>query len=123
MFFNGVGIPASSTDGRKPMIASLFIIFQEFDRLLPAHAWQEQFERCWKRGRSWDKANKVSLDAPKEHMIGLPPSESTGGICQALITKVGVGLRMNAVMKKKTRRTGQRTRPFRGHIGIIDSLN
>jgi len=99
-FFADVGTPASSTGGREAMFADDLNVFQEFDRALPAHVCQEQLERCRKRVHSWGKANRVSFDALKEHMIILHPSESMGEPFKLLGCMVDVNLRMQSAVEQ-----------------------
>jgi hypothetical protein len=99
-FFADVGAPASSSGGREAMFADDLNVFPEFGRLMPATTCQVQLEQCKERVHAWGKANRVSFDASKEHMVLLHPSESLGESFKLLGCIVDVNLRMQSAVEQ-----------------------
>ena len=124
-FFADVSTAASSTGGREALFADDLNVFQEFDRLAPVSACHSQLERCRTRVHSWGRANRVSFDAAKEHVVILHPAEGVGQSFKLLGCMIDVDLRMNSAVEQvlsKIRPKIMAILRTRGYYSIADLI-
>jgi len=96
VFFADVAQPARSSGGEEAMFADDLNCFKEFDRLAPVEDVMENLEQCRTRVHAWGRANRVTFDAGKEHMVILHPSESHGECFKLLGCMIDLDLRMHS---------------------------
>ena len=97
-FFADVASPARSSGGREAMFADDLNMFQEFLRLAPLAEVLEKLTGCKKRVHEWGKANRVTFDAGKEHLIVLHPTEFHGESFKLLGCMIDPDLRMHSAI-------------------------
>ena len=97
-FFADVSVPAKSTGGKEAMFADDLNVFQEFDRLQPLAQVQNMLQTCRDRVHKWGRANRVSFDPSKEHLVVLHPTENHGACFKLLGCMVDTDLMMHTAI-------------------------
>ena len=80
------------------MFADDLNVFQEFDRQQPVIEVQETLQKCRDKVHKWGKANRVSFDPSKEHLVVLHPSEYHGAAFKLLGCMVDTDLAMDSAI-------------------------
>ena len=93
-FFADVSKPAKSTGRQEAMFANDLNVFQLFDRLAPLDECTSKLSECRRQVHNWGRANRVSFDAGKEHLVILHPSEWHGEAFKLLGCMIDLDLRM-----------------------------
>ena len=78
VFFADVSEPASSTGGTEAKFADDLNVFQLFDRFTTPEAVTSKLSECRTNVHRWGKANRVTFDENKEHIIILHPTYAFG---------------------------------------------
>ena len=97
-FFSDVSVPAKSTGGRESMFADDLNVFQEFDRKKNLAEVQDTLQQCREKIHTWGKANRVSFDPSKEHLVVLHPAEYHGPCFKLLGLMVDTDLAMESAI-------------------------
>jgi hypothetical protein len=97
-FFSDVSVPAKSTGGRESMFADDLNVFQEFDRTKNLAEVQDTLQQCREKVHKWGKANRVSFDPSKEHLVVLHPSDYHGPSFKLLGLMVDTDLAMESAI-------------------------
>ena len=99
-FFADVSVPAKSTGGKEAMFADDLNVFQEFDRLVPLPTVVSTLETCRTRVHSWGRANRVTFDPGKEHLVVMHPSLGHGAAFKLLGCIMDTDLRMHSAIEQ-----------------------
>ena len=97
-FFADVASAARTSGGKEAMFADDLNMFQEFARLAPLDDVMAKLTVCKENVHAWGRANRVTFDAGKEHLIVLHPSESHGETFKLLGCMVDPDLRMHSAI-------------------------
>ena len=95
-FFSDVSAAARHTGGKEQMFADDLNIFREFPQATTLTDCQSDLQRYRERVHNWGKANRVSFDASKEHMVVLHPSKCHGEAFKLLGCMMDTDLRMHS---------------------------
>ena len=95
IFFADVAMPAKSSGGKEALFADDLNVFQLFARLQDLEECINKLKACRQRVHAWGRANRVSFDPAKEHLIMLHPTEHHGDTFRLLGCMVDPDLRMH----------------------------
>ena len=128
VFFADIAKPASSTGGREAMFADDLNMFQEFARLCELDDVMNTLSKCRQRVHDWGKANRVTFDANKEHLVVLHPTKHHGEAFKLLGCMMHPDLRMHTCVdqllnKIRPKSTAiLRTRAHYSTAGLLNQL-
>ena len=94
-FFSDVAAPAKASGGKEAIFADDLNVFKQFDRDLPEQEVMDELSSCRSRVHTWGKANRVSFDAGKEHLVIIHPSSHHGDPFRLLGLMIDLDLRMH----------------------------
>jgi len=94
-FFADVSVPARSSGGKEAMFADDLNVFQLFDRLAPLEDCMSKLTECRRHVHQWGRANRVSFDTGKEHLVILHPDEYHGDPFKFSGLMIDLDLRMH----------------------------
>jgi hypothetical protein len=125
-FFADVSKPAKSTGGQEAMFADDLNVFQLFDRLAPLDECTSKLSECRRQVHNWGRANRVSFDAGKEHLVILHPSEWHGEAFRLLGCMIDLDLRMQTCIDQllnKIRPKSTAILRTRAYYGVPELIN
>lgn len=99
-FFADVSVSARSTGDKEAMFADDLNNFQEFDRLVPLPTVKSLLEACRARVHSWGRANRVTFDPGKEHLVVIHPSVGHGAAFRLLGCMMITDLRIHSAIEQ-----------------------
>ena len=100
--------------------------FKVFDRLSPLEEVMNDLTSCRRRMHSWGRANRVSFDAGKEHLVVLHPSQNHGDPFKLLGCMIDLDLRMHTAIDQllsKIRPKSTAILRTRTYYGISELIN
>ena len=104
LFFNDVSVPAASTGGDPSVFADDLNAFQQFGRQEPNEEIKRTMGVCRDRVHKWGRANRVSFDPAKEHLVVIHPVHGEGEAFKLLGCMMDCKLLMNQAVEKFFRR-------------------
>ena len=125
-FFADVSVPASSGGGQAAKFADDLNVFQFFDKQTPPDTVVEELASCRTRVHTWGRANRVTSDPAKEHLVVLHPSEFDGEPFKLLGLMIDLDLRMHTAIDQllsKIRPKSTAILRTRGYYSAGDLLN
>ena len=100
VFFSDVAVPASSTGGEEAMFADDLNVFKKYDRSTQDAFIKGEMAVCRARVHKWGRANRVSFDPNKEHIVIVHPIHANGDPFKLLGCMVDCKLRMDQAIDR-----------------------
>ena len=125
-FFADVAVPASASGGKSAIFADDLNVFKLFDRETPIDELTNDLAECQTRVHAWGRANRVTFDPAKEHLVVLHPSEFHGEPFKLLGLMVDLDLRMHTAIDQllsKIRPKSTAILRTRGYYNVPELLN
>ena len=94
-FFSDVAAPAKASDGKEAVFADDLNVFKQFDRHASEQEVMDELSSCRSRVHAWGRANRVSFDAGKEHLVIIHPSDHHGEPFKLLGLMIDLNLRVH----------------------------